>query len=348
MRYRIRILPGMILLFVLVFTFFDGDESFCASPDTLKIILISDTHVCNLTGYHPLFMERRAHYGDGFSKLIRFFHSVPVRYDADAVVITGDLTDYFEAARPDGRFLETQIEQFASLWPECPVPLYMILGNHDISSYWVEAPGEIRSFQTCAEQARAAWIRNIPCFQSGTYYARLFQVGRTRYHFLFLDNGYAYRSGAVVDQAQLNWIEHQVRQAGTDPVVVFMHKYIPFPDNNKDGRTFTSRTSLVIDSTTCSDGFLRVLNENKNIKALMVGHGHSNVTESVPFPGGHLIVQTETGGFAQNTDQWRMMKLTEDKIIILPCGDDKERTVIWTNAYKSIGFWTPGLIRVLR
>ncbi len=59
--------------------------------------------------------------------------------DADAVIVTGNLIDYYEAAvdKPDGEMVGNQVEQFKSLYDLCPVPLHLTLGNHDITTYWI-------------------------------------------------------------------------------------------------------------------------------------------------------------------------------------------------------------------
>jgi len=312
----------MLMIFVYLFLviFWNTVE---AKTDSLTIVQITDTHICNLVGYEPEFIKARQHYGEGMEPLKTFFDTVPQKVEADAVIITGDLVDYYEAETEKGPFLDTQIEQFERLCENCPVPMLFTLGNHDITTYWIEEPDKVTSFQINADMARAAWVRNISCFQDGTYYARPFNVGNTKYYFIFLDNGYSLGNGGYLDKPQLDWLNFQVQQAGENPVVIFMHKYLPVPDYNGDGVVFTEKSTLDISSEKCSRGFLKTLNENKNIKALIVGHGHKNVSELLPFPAGHQILQTETGGFGQDTNNWRLLKFTEDEIIIYSTGTEK-------------------------
>ena len=80
--------------------------------------------------------------------------------------------DYFEAETEKGPWLSTQIEQFSSILNQCSVPIFPTLGNHDISSYWIENSEGYESFQIYASRARAAWIRNVSSFRNGTYYLR--------------------------------------------------------------------------------------------------------------------------------------------------------------------------------
>ncbi len=299
-----------------------------AQNDTLKVIQISDIHLCNLNGYHPEFVKLRQHYGDGINPLKEFIEKRPTQLGVNAVVITGDLVDYYEAETEKGNMLGTQIEQFASIYSKSDVPIYLTLGNHDITTYWMNDSAKIEKFQLDAQRARAAWIRNISCFREGTYYSRSFQVNETTYRLLFLDNGYSLGNGSYIDKTQLDWLEGQVKQFADEPVIIFMHKYFPVPDLNGDGIVFSSKQTLLLDEQTCARGFLKILNENQNIKALFCGHGHKNVSEWMLFPSGHKILQTETAGFARETTNWRLLKYTADKIIVCSPGGHKKENVI--------------------
>jgi 3',5'-cyclic AMP phosphodiesterase CpdA len=291
------------------------------SLSVLKIVHLTDPHICNLTGYHPAFISSREHYGNGAGPLAEFLKTQPQKLGVDAVIITGDLIDYFEAETEQGPWLATQTEQVVPILDQCTVPLFLTLGNHDIASYWIKDSTK-ENFQTNVHQARATWIRNFSCFQKGTYYSRIFPVGKTNYHFLFLDNGYSLGNGAFVDKAQLDWLNFQVKKAGADPVIVFMHKYLPIPDLNGDGIAFKSQSSFVINEKACSQGLLKTLNESENIKALFVGHGHRNVHELIQFPSGNKVLQTETAAFSQDPNNWRRIDFYESKIVVYS-GDDK-------------------------
>jgi 3',5'-cyclic AMP phosphodiesterase CpdA len=291
-----------------------------SSVDTLKILHISDTHLCNLDNYQPKFIHARKHYGNGVKPLKTFFNTIPKKQEADAVIITGDIIDFYEAKTPDGEFLATQIEQFYPLFNLCPIPLYMTLGNHDINSYWIaeaDTTKRYAQYQLNANKARATWIRNIPCFQNGTYYSRDFRVGTMKYRFIFLDNGYSLRDSARrIDKTQLDWLIHKIKDAGNQPIVLFMHVYLPVGDKNGDGTYFKPNDPDWPDAESCSQGLLKVLNENTTIKAIFVGHGHKNVIEQIDFPSGHNIVQCETGGFSSDPNNWRIIKFTETNIMI--------------------------------
>jgi len=317
MKLRLIVIFIAILFIAYPMTDFAQDSS-----EVLRILLLTDVHFCNLVGYEPVFVTAREHYGNSGDRLAEFLTTQPRKQEADAVVITGDLIDYFEAETEKGAWLDTQIEQFNSICYQSPLPVFMTLGNHDIASYWIEETAK-QSFQIHAHKARAAWIRNISCFREGTYYARDYIVGATHYHLLFLDNGYSLGNGAYLDKTQLDWLNYQLKTAGDEPVVIFMHKYLSVADYNNDGVVFNARKSIPIDEHACARGFLKTLNDNKNIKAVFVGHGHRNVSEMIPFPAGHKILQMETSAFAADPNHWRRLDFFESKINISKCGEEK-------------------------
>jgi len=118
-------------------------------------------------------------------------------------------------------------------------------------------------------------------------------------------------------------LNFQVKKAGENPVVIFMHKYFPLPDLDGDGIAFKADSDLTLDEKTCSEGLLKTLNESQNIKALFVGHGHRNVSEVFTLPSGNKILQTETAGFAQDTKNWRLIDFYESKISVYAGGTNQ-------------------------
>jgi 3',5'-cyclic AMP phosphodiesterase CpdA len=318
----------IIYLFSL-FTFLSS--TIFAQNDTLTVVQLTDIHICNLNAYHPEFVNLRQHYGNGAAPLTDFIEYKLWQLGADAIIITGDLIDYFNAETSDGNMLETQIEQFVPLYSSSVVPMFLTLGNHDITTYWINDSLELEQSQLDAYRARAAWIRNVSCFQEGTYYSRSFQINETTYRFLFLDNGYSLGNGSYLDKTQLDWLDGQVKQFADDPIIIFMHKYLPVADINEDSVFFTNNETITLDEQTCSQGLLKTLNENPNIKAIFCGHGHKNVGEWLTFPSGHKILQTETAGFANDRNHWRMLKFTGDQIIIDSTGTMGREYVIEIN-----------------
>jgi len=286
-------------------------------PDTLTILHLSDTHVSYWAGCPPLLEKLQREKTADSRSLADWFVSTPRETGADLVVHTGDMIHFYQAANGKGGFEATQIEQFASLLSDCPAPFYAVLGNHDIRSYWIdETANTAPCFQLDQQSARAAWIRNLVCFRDGFYSRRTYRIGETRYHLIFLDNAYDLADRASLDQAQLEWLEHELAQTRREPVLLFMHKYLPALDYNRDGVAFSPAAASGLTDSTCASGFLRLLNAYPNIRLLLVGHGHSCKSEWLPFPGGHVILQKSTGAFVKDANNWRLVKCTEHEILI--------------------------------
>jgi UDP-2,3-diacylglucosamine pyrophosphatase LpxH len=300
--------------------------------DTLSILHTSDLHIVyDIDECHPALVAKHSIAKGSVDSLERFFNSIPRQMKADGVVITGDILDFYEGETKSHKLLANQIEQFRSLFDKCPVPLYLTLGNHDITQYVIrDHDSSVVESQTSAERARASWIRNIPCFHDGSYYAKVFRVGRVNYHCIFLDNGYSLHDGwRVIDKVQLDWFQEQVAKAGNEPIILFLHIYFSVGDINGDGIFFKEKGPLNWPSEKqCSEGFLRILNEKKNIKAMVVGHGHSNVFEGIHFPGGHTIYQIETGSVTEGFTNWRLFQCTEKGIVVSRPGSRKTELTI--------------------
>ncbi len=288
--------------------------------DTLVILHTSDTHLVFEPGmFLPRLAESFTDHRLSTDSLERFLQTVPGREKADAVIITGDILACFEGETPSGQMHARQVEQFRPLYDRCPVPLFLTLGNHDISSYAAFRPDSgIVTAQTEAGRARASWVRNIPCFADGTWYEHDLTVEGTRYHCLFLDDGYSlHEGGKRLEKMQVDWLNDRLDRAGKDPVIVFHHIYFPIGDVNGDGVAFDARKPVDWPSEKdCSEGFLRALNEHPNVKALIVGHGHENVFEKIRFPAGHGVWQVETGSVTEASANWRLIRLSGSSILI--------------------------------
>ncbi len=292
-------------------------------PDTLTIVHITDTHICNLTSYHPLFVKSREHYGNGVKPLKKFLTTIPKVVSADMVVITGDNIDFYEAETNNGKIMGGQIEQFSQLYDLCPVPLFMVLGDHDIGSYWIDLEEKKHFSQTNVQKAKVAWIRNISCFQNGTYYSRIYKVGKRKYRFIFLDNSYYLNSkhaGDLLDKPQLDWLNDQLNKAHNESIILFMHRSIPVGDTNKDGVHFPTPPDGWPFEDTYEHGLMKILNKTPSIIAAFVGHNHRNIIEDIPFPTGHRITQIETAAFGRNPNNWRIIEVMENNLLIYSTG----------------------------
>jgi 3',5'-cyclic AMP phosphodiesterase CpdA len=282
----------------------------------LIFVHISDVHVCNLAGLDSRFIERRKHFGKGPETLRRFLESVPTEAQADAVVITGDLLDFYEAPAGEGAMRSGEVEAFAQLVRSSPVPLWLVAGNHDLSSYWFQG-AEFLSGQHNAQQARATWIRNVRGFENGTWYSLIRRVGKTTYRLIFLDNAYgADVPGDLADKAQVSWLNWQLAHGKGDTNLIFMHIPLTVGDTNGDGIRFSAPPPGWPFPDTHQRGLMKILNENPSVAALFVGHQHRNVIEDMPFPAGHRITQIQTGNLQVDSGNWRVVRLTEEEIIV--------------------------------
>ncbi len=295
-----------------------------APPDTLTFLHVSDTHISNMTGYHPGLIASCKEKISDPTTLEQLIVQKPLEFGADLVVHTGDMVHFYEAEIKDDRLLATQIEQFSALALLCPAPFFSVLGNHDLRSYRInDQDNSVQLNQLHSQKARAAWSRNLACFQDGFYYQRIFPVGKINYRLFFLDNGYDLKNGEWLDQAQFDWLRYEMNQTGNDPVIMFMHKYLPALDYNNDRQSFAAARAPALNDSTCAKGFLQVLNEHRNIRLLLVGHGHSRKSEMLPFPKGHQIAQFSPGAYVKNVHNWRMIKCTENEIIIFAPGTNE-------------------------
>ena len=263
----------------------------------------------------------RKHTLGNADSLIKFFRTVPMQTYADAVIITGDLIDYYQADTEDNgrKMLANQVEQFNAVCAFCPVPIYSTLGNHDISSYWINPDDSSKiETQAYADMARASWIRNTACFKEGTYYEKSLMVGGTKYHLIFLDNGYHLHEGSkTIDKTQLDWLQKKMYYAGDDPVLLFFHIYFPVGDINGDSIYFNNNKSADWPTKDdCKDGLLKIINEHPNIKAMFVGHQHNDVWEAIHFPAGQMVYQIMTPALFKSAKNFKLITFENDKIII--------------------------------
>lgn len=316
-----------------------------AKSDTLKFIHITDPHICNLAGYHPTFVLGRQHYGQGANSLIDFFKSIPKKLQSDFVVITGDIVDFYEGETILGEMVGNQIELSARLLEKCNIPVYLTLGNHDIASYGIDSDSKrIIGHQYNAERARAAWIRNVPCFSNGTYYSKTFQVDTTTYRLIFLDNAY-YKPDRItegphyiISQSQLYWLDNEMNKSETDVEIIFMH--MPLlnaasediePSKNKYLLNLDDTVAIgkvVKSSVINSFDLISVLEKHSSARMILTGHLHSSVAHDFHFSNDYSITQVMTGAFARDSRNWRLIQLTSESIIISFSGDTRSQYII--------------------
>lgn len=290
--------------FLSIFFVFLGINASGQSADTVKFIHMSDPHICFLEDFHSDIQQRRKHYGNGVQPLVNFFKKFSERTDLKFISITGDLIDFYQGAAQNGDLIENQIEQFIPILQHSKVPVYMNLGNHDIASYIIENDRH-KGVEYYAQQARAAWIRTVNCFEKGTYYSKNLQVGSTSYRLIFLDNGYRFEG------EQLEWLEWQLSQSENDVELVFMH--IPF----------LSEKNQHTDQQKLFDTLLM----HKSAKLVLAGHEHINDVRTFEADN-NKFTQVLTGAFGRDPNHWRWVELTENSIKISKPGSEATEIII--------------------
>ncbi len=293
---KLRILFA-ILFFVLT------TSGFAAEPDTLSFYHLSDIHlVFQLETFQKDLAKNRASCVKGLAPFRDFIKYNNKEKDADFLVVSGDLVDIYKGETENGGMFGEQIESFTHLLKKSKKPVYTILGNHDITEYsWDTARV---SSQIEAGSARAEWIRNLSCFENGTYYSRIFKVGETTYRFIFLDNALNRFEGKTetdipyIDKAQQSWLKNQFDASANDVEIVIMH--IPLRKESCDVPENSIYSVLGIQST---------------LKLVLAGHNHKNRITKFGEDMSSFF-QVQTAGFGSNPDAWRKIRLTENEILI--------------------------------
>ncbi|MFA5246180.1 MAG: metallophosphoesterase, partial [Pedobacter sp.] len=159
--------------------------------------------------------------------------------------------------------------------------------------------------------------RNFACFKDGTYYSKTYQVGKTTFRLIFLDDiFFSFRpeenmKNPYMDKFQLCWLRDQLHESGNDIEIILMH--IPFTDFGQQEP---------------SNELYSMLEANPSVKLILAGHQHKNIVEKYPSEGDNRIVQVQTGAFAGDINNWRQIKLTEDQILVsFPGKTENELTI---------------------
>lgn len=283
-----------------------------AQSDTLSFLHISDIHlIFDVDDYHPELVRLRKHYSKGIKPFQNLLDSASRTSDLRFVAITGDLVDFYGAATASGVERAQQIERFAHLIQQYPVPVMLNLGNHDIVSYGWDGE-RMTSSQRIAGKARAAWIRSVPAFSEGTYYSRNLTVGATRYKLIFLENGYN-SAGALepskppyIDRIQMEWMKEQLSESPDDVEIVLMH--IPFG------------------SDAVGKEFYETLAAHSSLKLILSGHEHENRVRMLGSD--KKLAQVQSAAFARNANEWRKISLTEGAILVSEPGRETSELVL--------------------
>ncbi|NMC36982.1 MAG: hypothetical protein GYA41_01520 [Bacteroidales bacterium] len=323
-------------LFLLAYPWKSAEALSREKPDTVTFIQITDTHYSNLTGYHPVFVRERIWFSRSAGLLSGFLKTVPEKHDADFIVVTGDNIDFYEAETTTGSMLGTQIEQYSEFIGNNGIPIYLVLGNHDLTSYRVTSDSNTTNNQLKAGKARSIWMRNFDCFREGTYYSRTFKVDTVDFRLIFLDNSYYATQEVsdgvmqfVMDPYQLLWLNNELQASPDDVELIFMHMPLPFAKaSDKDIPVeqlseYTSKSKYYT--------LLNVLDSNKAYaRIIFAGHRHFNSINNYTLRDGGTITQVMTGALSYDPGAWRIVKLTADKVIISYPGNPEAEYVIPT------------------
>ncbi len=310
LRYKLLTIVLMISNFV-----------FAQQQDTLSFLQITDTHLMfNLENYDSKVVHHREEtkgYKNANSNFKEFFQTVPLKTKSDFVIITGDIIDFHDARTNNGKVLAFQVEAFASLLDSLHIPTYLTLGNHDMFSYeWGEDKVIPNQYKT--GKARATWTRNFDVFREGNYYSRIFQVGKTTYRLIFLDDSfYKFDEGEeeiippYIDKPQLHWLKTQLEESDTDVEIILMH--VPFTEESIEASSNNELYSL--------------LSKSPSTKLILAGHRHRDAIMDIPQTTSALI-QVETDALVKDINHWRFIQLMENKITVSSMGSTKQEVVI--------------------
>lgn len=202
-------------------------HSFCFAQ-SVEFVHITDTHVMQIEGIHPALVPLRLPNVLSAAQLEKFL--AERRAHAPAFLLhTGDIVEAFRYDGESGVVVNGQIDRFQALQRLSPAPMYLALGNRDVSWYR-QAEGKqvvVRDAAMTAE-ARAAWRGAFECFRGGTWYSFEKRAGGATYLFAVLDNGVT--TDPEFARAQLAWLRKLLAEARPTALVLAMH--IPLGDDS--------------------------------------------------------------------------------------------------------------------
>lgn len=262
-----------------------------APAQSVEFIQITDTHVMQIEGIHPVLVPQRQANLATASQLEVWLEKLRPAPPA-FIIHTGDMLEAFRYDNAGGRPMEGQIERFLAIRKRSPAPMYLALGNRDVS--WYRAADDrqlvVRDSAVTGE-ARAAWRRQADCFSSGTWYSFEKRAGAAAYLFAALDNGETSDKNFV--DRQLSWLRRLLADAKASALVLAVH--IPLGEN-----AFGESVKEIL------AGFEKPV-------LVLAGHRHTDAVEEMSAAPRRVQVRTAsfTGG-----------KSSSRRIVLTPSGID--------------------------
>jgi 3',5'-cyclic AMP phosphodiesterase CpdA len=282
-----------------------------ATSSAVDFIHLTDPHVIYAPGVHPRLLEMRKMFASTILTLPEELARFQRERSASFVFLTGDLIDVYSFLAADGGIVENQVEAFARIVRESPLPVYCTLGNHDVQHYGIHE-GRLLADQSVVGAARAAWIRQLACFQSGVYYSFRRAVGTLTYRFVALDDGFyghqppylpkrepAYTFG----RGQLDWLRRLCAAYPDDPLILGIH--IP-------------PTGGLLDE------LIDALGQRAAAVIMLVGHLHNRQEVTRIDTAKLALYRVDTPGYCTSREHWRKVRLTGDRIAIGAVGKPLE------------------------
>jgi 3',5'-cyclic-AMP phosphodiesterase len=154
----------------------------------------------------------------------------------DCIIATGDLTEGGATA---------EYARLRELIESCPLPIYLIPGNHDR-----------------ADALRSAFAGHRYLFQSpcGICYT----IERERLRVIALDSSSEGDSGGWLDRSRLDWLRRCLRERPSPPTILALH-HPPFPTGVRrfDRQRFEGRSELAT-----------IVETHSQIRRVICGHVH--------------------------------------------------------------------------
>jgi predicted MPP superfamily phosphohydrolase len=271
-----------------------------ADPSSVEFVHLSDTHVTNLKIAHPGLAASLEMKKESAARFSRVLDSLARNISPSFIVITGDLVDAYAYDSAGGPLVYRQIEVFQAIFDRSPIPIFPVLGNHDLTQYHFAAdkPQPVTD-QSAAADARREWRRSIPNFREGTYYTFRKIAGGAAYLFAVLDDGEAKGRHDEYAATQLAWLKRQIASHPRDAIVLAMH--------------------IPLLQAPFWQGLKPILADAPNVVLSIAGHRHTDGIEEVDL-GPRRLTQVRTAAVFMGEGNWRKLRLLPDRIEIFAAG----------------------------